>query len=329
MRRSLSLLSLALFVAGCGAVTLPQARTAAPVAVRAKHADASVSQARLERTLAVLSGKTAADGKSAIPERGSTEGRAATRAFLSAELAALGYTVERHGYRKSGENLLAKLMASSTTDEFILVGAHMDSVRNAGADDNGTGSSAVLEAARVLRDLGGRKVNVIFAWFDEEELGLVGSEALARDLRKNGTRVTSVHTIDMMGWDSDGDNAVEIERPDGALWDHYQMVNRTHGLNLPLARTNSGDTDHVAFRRNGFQSVGLCEEWVHHDTTPHYHKKSDTYENIHIGQLVAGTKLLTAAVGDLSLGVKAPAGTRLPHDLFPGRPRHFHGEHGH
>src|SRR5688500_3760742 len=127
----------------------------------------------------------------------------------------------------------------------------MDSVSNAGTIDNGSGSTAVLEAATVLRNLPGRKVNIIFAWFDEEELGLIGSEAMAADYKKQGLKISSVHTMDMMGWDKDGDKAIEIERPDGVLWDYYKMVNEKHQLNYKLARTNSGSTDHVAFRAEG------------------------------------------------------------------------------
>jgi Zn-dependent M28 family amino/carboxypeptidase len=138
-----------------------------------------------------------------------------------------------------------------------------------------------LELAHILKNLKNRKVNIIMAWFDEEELGLIGSYEMAKNFKKKNMKLKSVHTIDMMGWDSNKNNLIEIERPDGDLWDYYQAVNKFHNLNIPLRRTNSGSTDHVAFRENGFKSVGLCEEWVGGDTTPHYHKKSDIYENIH------------------------------------------------
>jgi hypothetical protein len=279
-----------------------------------------VNMTRLESTLSVLSGKTPLANSGIIPERGSIEGRNMTRTYIKSTLEELGYKVELQNYRKNGTNIVIKLMAEQPTDEYILVGAHMDSVKNAGADDNGTGSVAVLEAASLLPKLTGRKVNIIFAWFDEEELGLVGSEAMAEAYKKQGLKITSVHTMDMMGWDKDGDKAIEIERPDGILWDYYKMVNEKHQLKYPLVRTSSGSTDHVAFRDNGFLSVGLCEEWVGGDTTPYYHKKTDTYETVNFGLLEAGTKLMIAVVGDLSLKVAAPVNIKLiPHDKFPGR----------
>lgn len=326
--RLLSMAVAGVILSGCGLAAIaprtqgPEARTSAKAL---SGIEQQVSKERLSSHLAVLTGKTAMPDGALLPERGTVDGRARTRQYLVSALERLGYTVERHTYRKNGENLFVRLMASVPTSEYVLLGAHMDSVKNAGANDNGTGTCAVLEAATLLKQLEGRKVNILFAWFDEEELGLIGSVAMAESFKRQGMAITSAHTIDMMGWDKDGDRAVEIERPDGGLWDYYRMVNEAHGLNLPLARTNSGSTDHVAFREAGFESVGLCEEWAGGDTTPHYHKRSDTFETIDFDYLASTTRLMVAAVGDLSRKVPGPAPTkRLPHDLFPGRDHLFH-----
>ncbi|MEK7434326.1 MAG: M28 family metallopeptidase, partial [Cyanobacteriota bacterium] len=262
-------------------------------------------------------------------ERGTTEGRQKTKEYIKSVLVGYGYKPEMHSYRKNGDNIFTILNAETTTDEYILVGAHMDSVKNMGADDNATGSSAVLEASRVLKELKGRKVNIIFAWFDEEELGLVGSYAMAKDFKKKGMKITSVHTMDMVGYDSDKDNNMEIEQPDGILWDYYNMVNKNHNLNFPLIRTNGGDTDHVAFRETGFEAVGICEEWYHGDTTPEYHKKTDTYQTLNFDFITNVTKLVSAVVGDLSLQVAAPTNIVIKkHNLYPSRKRaHFHSSY--
>ncbi len=323
-----SLLLLTLFLGSCLNAEINKTENLSNVSVQNKNKEGIESQvvkSRLEATLSILSGKSAMPDGIKIPERGSTEGRDLTRKFISQKLQEFGYTVERHKYRTGGENLFVKLMAKEPTTEYILVGAHMDSVRNAGADDNGTGSTAVLEAANLLRNLNGRKINIIFAWFDEEELGLIGSKAMAKDFKQKGLNITSVHTSDMIGYDSDKDKKIEIEQPDGDLWDYYKMVNETHNLKLPLSRTSSGDTDHVAFRNAGFKSVGLSEEWVGGDTTPFYHQKTDSYESISFDFLEASTKLMIATVGDLSLKIPSPANIQIqPHSMFPARERHFH-----
>ncbi|GIW22783.1 MAG: hypothetical protein KatS3mg068_1790 [Candidatus Sericytochromatia bacterium] len=324
MKKKISIISTLIIIYSCSINTnnnLEQIKTLSTIK---QNPEDLVSVQRLKNNLAVLSGNSPFE-ETIISERGSIEGRRKTREFLSKKLSELGYTIEKHSYRKNGENIYVKIMADIPTDEYILVGAHMDSVKNAGANDNGTGSTAVLELAYILKNLKNKKLNIILAWFDEEELGLIGSYEMAKYFKKLNLKINSVHTIDMMGWDSNKNNLIEIERPDGDLWEYYQAVNKAHNLNFPLRRTNSGSTDHVAFRENGFKSVGLCEEWVGGDTTPHYHKKSDTYENIHFNILESGTKLLAAVISDLSLGVNYPIKSKfIPHDQFPGKDRHFH-----
>ena len=287
-----------------------------------------VNQARMQERLAILSGHSPMGPNDTIPERGTVQGRAMTRAYLTQSLEALGYTVEPHAYRNNGTNITARLMAEKPTDEYIVVGAHLDSVKNPGADDNASGSTAVLELATILRELPKRQVNVLFAWFDEEELGLIGSRYLASDLRKQGMKISSMHNIDMLGWDGDGDSAVELAQPDGILWSYYNMVNETHGLKLPLVRTNTGQSDHESFKRNGFHALCISEEYTRRDTTPHYHRRTDTFSTINFDYLASSTRLVAAAVGDLLLKVPPPPGVQfVPHENFPSRPREFHASY--
>lgn len=326
MRRWWTLVLGSALLAGCGLIARPVTAPEAGMQAQAtSEPEARVDQAQLEAVMAILTGKQPVPGLNAtIAERGGVEGRKLTRDYLDRTLVAQGYQVKRHVYRDGGENVYATLAAASSGAPSVLVGAHLDSVRNAGADDNGSGTAVVLEVARVLRDLPGRKVNVILAFFDEEERGLVGSKYLARELKKQGVKLESVHTLDMVGYDKDNDHAVEIEQPDGNLWDYYQQVNRTHQLKLPLSRTNSGSTDHEAFRAEGFASVGLCEEWVGGDTTPHYHKKTDTYETLNFSYLADVARLSAATMADLARAVPGPARwQKLPHTMFPGRDREF------
>jgi hypothetical protein len=335
MRSPLSLLvAAALILGGCMATSSSTSANLFNRGVTALNAqrtptlpaiEQQVSQQNIETFVGALTGQRPMPDGRRIPERGTTEGRNLTREYISKTLTGFGYDVELHNYRSTGTNVFTRLMAHTPTDEYILVGAHMDSVRNAGADDNSSGSSVVLETARVMKQLEGRKVNVIFAWFDEEEIGLIGSRAMARDFKKQGLRVTSVHTVDMLGWDSNGNNAIEIEQPDSYLWDYYLMVNEKHNLKLPLKRTSSGDTDHVAFRNEGYVAVGLCEEWVGGDTTPHYHRRTDTFDNIHLAYMTNGTRLLSAVISDMARQVPKPLITQIvPHHHFPARAREFH-----
>lgn len=324
-------LSLALLLAGCAIQPMVPRLASDPSPNGLSGASSrTVDLARLRTTMAHLTGHEALTDGTRIAERGSAEGRAKTRDYLEAALKDLGLEVERHRYRSTGENLIARLRAPKTgagghvSDEWVLIGAHFDSVRNAGANDNASGTAIVLEAARLLKALEGRQVNLMVAFFDEEELGLIGSAHMAREFKRQKLNLTSVHTVDMLAWDGDQDRAIEIEMPDGNLEAQYRKANQTHGLNLTLYRTSTTATDHTSFRREGFHAVGLTEEYVYGDTTPHYHKKSDAFGTVNVDYMATGTRLLVAAVGDLLVGKVAPAGRQTPHEAFPGRVRHQH-----
>ena len=94
-------------------------------------------------------------------------------------------------------------------DEYIVLGAHFDHIgyKNGqicnGADDNASGSTALIEIARILKENQSKlKRSVIIAAFDGEEKGLWGSEHLANRMAADSTisRVKCMMSIDMVGW---------------------------------------------------------------------------------------------------------------------------------
>ena len=111
---------------------------------------------------------------------------------------------------KDYKNVVAVLEGNDPKlkDQYIVIGAHYDhlgvkkgQIYN-GADDNASGSAAVIEIARALcanRDK--LKRTVVIAAFDAEELGLYGSNALAdRMLGEDGLDVRLMMSVDMVGW---------------------------------------------------------------------------------------------------------------------------------
>jgi hypothetical protein len=237
------------------------------------------------------------------------ENKQAARAWLAALWTGLGFQVLKQDYSAEGENLYAILpataAAASGAAEYVIVGAHYDSVRNGpGANDNATGTALVMAVAAELARLPRRARSVIFILFDEEERGLRGSRAFAQKLKDDGLKVHSVHTIDQMGWDKDGDRAVELELPyDGALA-LYEAAAKTLAAPVPLLVTKEAGSDHSAFRRLGFPAVGLTEEYRNHDTTPFIHKPGDTYETVDFAYLRSTTGLALAALKALVTGAR-------------------------
>jgi hypothetical protein len=222
------------------------------------------------------------------------------RQFVLDELTALGYTPTRHDYSFAGmmgANVLARLESTSGSGSLIVIGAHFDGVATGpAAADNATGVAIVLAAARYLRTVSTREHPVVFALFDQEELGLIGSQAYAATLVP--ADVKSVHVFDMVSFDGDGDRAVELWSPTTGLAQLYQQYGTAAGMPVSVVAFNS--SDHQAFLDRGLKAVGVSEEFVGGDHTSNYHKATDTYENINFDYLERVTQLaFTALEGDV------------------------------
>lgn len=191
----------------------------------------------------------------------------------------------------AGTNIYAMIPATLESNEYVVIGAHYDSVLGSpGANDNASGTALVYGVAAELAKLKIRTRNVIVVFFDQEEIGLVGSRAFAKKLKDDGLKIHSVHTVDQMGWDADGDKAIEIEIPTPELEKLYRE--EAAKLSITVHKTNVPSTDHTAFREVGFNAIGITEEYKNEDTTPHYHKSTDTYETIDFGYLASTTQLV-------------------------------------
>jgi hypothetical protein len=171
--------------------------------------------------VARLSGARPLPAGGMLGVRASAAARSATRQFLIDQFRDINLVAQLHDYG-SGQNVHATLPATTGDGDHVVFGAHFDTVAaSPGANDNATGVAAVFSTARHLAALPCRARPVMFVLFDEEEDGLVGSAAFARKLRADGVRVHSVHTIDQMGWDMDGDRRIELELPDQGLRELY------------------------------------------------------------------------------------------------------------
>jgi Zn-dependent M28 family amino/carboxypeptidase len=134
----------------------------------------------------------------------------ATQDRCAQAFTAAGLDVSRQDYG-SGVNVLGELRGTSAPDEIVLVGAHYDSLPDCpGADDNASGVAAVLEIARVL---GARRParTLLFACWDEEETGLVGSSAFVATLTAP-RRLVGHYNFEMIAFASQSPNTQTIPR---------------------------------------------------------------------------------------------------------------------
>jgi Zn-dependent M28 family amino/carboxypeptidase len=164
-------------------------------------------------------------------------------------------------------NLLATTM-TGRTDRQVVVGAHLDSVQEGpGINDNGSGSSAILEIALQMAELDAQPENQVrFAWWGAEESGLIGSQFYVDSLTKRELKNTAVNlNFDMVGspnyvrfvYDGDAsDTASLASTGSGVVEDVF--LDYFASQELPTEPTAfDGRSDYDAFISVGIPAGGL------------------------------------------------------------------------
>ncbi|HEY9295235.1 MAG TPA: M28 family peptidase, partial [Phormidium sp.] len=131
-------------------------------------------------------------------ERDGERSRSFTRDYISQQLQTLGFSPDLQQFDR-GINVFAERKGTDSNAGAILVAAHYDTVPNSpGADDNATGVAVVLELARLLGSRATPRTLQV-AFFDREELGLLGSLAFTgSDARLKNLQGAIV--LDMVGY---------------------------------------------------------------------------------------------------------------------------------
>ncbi|MEW6049938.1 MAG: M28 family peptidase [Candidatus Zixiibacteriota bacterium] len=198
-----------------------------------------------------------------------------------------------------GYNVKAVKLGTSEPDKVIVVGGHYDSYSSTamthapGADDNGSGTSMVLELARVLRDIPLRKT-VIFMPFSGEEEGLYGSEDAAADFRAAGTDVEVMYNADMIGYSPDATWNTDLESGSNTAYRDLFAQTGTRVSNIgPTNAPLQGNSDHYPFNQQGFNIVMAIEGDFN---TPNYHRPSDSTTKLNFAYMTGIVKTFAASV---------------------------------
>jgi hypothetical protein len=142
------------------------------------------------------------------------------------EEAGMTVTVDDYG---SGVNVIGVKEGGSKAAERVLISGHYDAVPDcAGADDNGTGTVAVLETARVLKNAKFARTLVLACW-DEEEDGLIGAEAYAAKAKASGENIVVMASLEMIGFKTTAPNTQEVPTGFEVLFpDQYAALQTTN-----------------------------------------------------------------------------------------------------
>ncbi|NOU47383.1 MAG: M28 family peptidase [Bacteroidales bacterium] len=204
--------------------------------------------------------------------------------WIAQQFEDLGLSVEIMDFAMSGsasDNVIATKTGSVYPEEYVICGSHYDSYANGGgapgADDNASGSAAVLEMARILSQYTFDRT-IIFCTFSGEEYGLYGSEAYASRCAEEGMNILGYFNLDMIGYLQNGSPVhTDVIYPASAqeLYDFYFDVCAVYLPDFPIepGSLSGGDSDHTSFNNNGFMGIFPFED--SQDYSPYIHTPND------------------------------------------------------
>jgi len=189
-------------------------------------------------------------------------------------------------------NTVADLRGSEKPDEMVILGAHLDSWDlGTGSTDNGTGSMAVLEAARAFAKLNLKpKRTIRFVLFSGEEQGLYGSQEYVKTHKNELEKISAVLVHDT------GTGRVLTL----GLHDNYQDRQLVDQVLAPVPELNlleprmarSFGTDHLSFDEVGVPGFFCIQERAEYNLT--HHSQSDTFDKVWKDDVNQGAEVLAA-----------------------------------
>ncbi len=253
---------------------------------------------------------------------------AAAASHIDAVLTSTGYTPRRQTFRVAGvacDNVEAEIVGTDRKDDIVVVGAHYDSVADVpGANDNGSGTAALLALARAFAQRAPRATLRFVAFANEEpphfQTDSMGSLVYARRCKERGERIVAMLSLETIGYYSDAKGSQKYPPPLNAFYpstgDFIGFVgDRTsadllrrcvatfrattafpsEGATLPAGIPGVGWSDHWSFWQAGYPGVMVT------DTAPfrypHYHTAEDTPDKLdyeRMARVVAGIERVIA-----------------------------------
>lgn len=257
------------------------------------------------------------------------EGLARAERYVADELAASGHEVRRHAFEARGHefcNLEIEIVGSERPDEIVVVGAHYDTCHGPGADDNASGTAALLALARRLGDARPARTLRLVAFVNEEppffQSESMGSLVYARACRERGDDVVAMISLEMLGFYVDEEGSQTYPS-----WLYELVLPSTGNFIGFVGNVSSRDLVHRSidvFRRHATipsegaalpeRVVGLSDQWSFWQVgypalmvtntamfrNPNYHELTDTPETLDYERMARVVAGLEHVVRDLT-----------------------------
>jgi peptidase M28-like protein/PDZ domain-containing protein/PA domain-containing protein len=235
--------------------------------------------------------------------------------------------------KRTGNNVVAYLPATTPVNgvakPWVAIGAHYDHLghgeagntlaekqdagkTHTGADDNASGSAAVLSIAGKLARQP-RHRNVLVALWSGEELGLIGSNAFATKPPVALDQLEAYLNFDMVGRMQDNKLTVQATGTSPAWAKLLEQTNIQAGFDLMLQADPYQPTDVATFNSASVPSLAFFT-----GTHADYHKPSDTADKIDYDDLDRIVDFAAAIVKRLEDATEVPQFTKVEQQTQPG-----------
>jgi len=188
-----------------------------------------------------------------------------------------------------------------------------------GVTDDGSGTAAVMELARVMSAHAFDKT-IVFVAFAAEEVGLSGSQVYAAQARKDGLQIEAVLNNDIIGSDRSGNgrsitNVLRVfsAGPDDSaqreLARYTKQIAERYVPSMQVEMVFRGDRflrggDHTPFVNQGFPAVRLTSASEYFDNQ---HTVTDTFANTSVPYATRATRMNAAVLASLALAPAPPS----------------------
>ena len=222
------------------------------------------------------------------------------------------------GAYKLLNNVVATKPGTVSDDQVIICG-HFDSISEdpynlaPGADDNASGTAAVLEAARVMAPYPYERT-VKFICFSGEEQGPYGSGAYVDSVKQAGDVIIGAINLDMIGYVDSEPETVDVVGDAASEWlaDFTVDCGTAYVPGLPGLKTIDGTmmtSDHASFWLAGYNALEITEDSP--PTYPYYHTTGDTLGWLTKSFAAEVVRLAVATLAELAIPDTAAAGLGL------------------
>lgn len=243
------------------------------------------------------------------------------------------FAVSYEGVDSIGRNIVGVVQGTETGAGIILLGAHYDSITinfadatgyAPGANDNASGTAALIEIARIMSQRPHR-ATVMFVAFSAEEIGRKGSQAFVRDyLTPFNIRIDAMINMDIIGSSTGPDGSLDDRRirvysappnesPSRQLARALNLIAFHHVPGMEVVVLDEVDragrySDHMSFSEAGFPAVRFIEMIENPNRN---HNNADTLDGIRPEYLLRATQTILASATALADGLRPPRNISL------------------